>query len=302
MKPSRSFLVGVCVFNAIVAQQLAAPTASAAPTAPLTATEIRAFQKQLDQARKNQANVPLDCLKKQDERLTLERDAEQVHLGELRRKENNAQQMAAKAEQATTDSQNALRLETNRLEAFERDFRQMSNKRLNQAREFSECMQAPFVPAFICAFRYSLDEIDNRIHGLDDQIKRTRRSLEEANKKFISARTDAEQSFRELLDARDKLESVKKTAAFSEARVVLVDLTLSQLRVVQQRFQDLLGGFKHALDAAASVTADDDRARTARMVRDLAHQVDGVVSEGDRATANARAALPQDITEKCLSH
>lgn len=275
---------------------LFAPPVFSAPTAALSAQEIARYQAQLSDARIRQSAVGAarECLTSRDAALVARRDASQVRLGEMRRREQDLRATVAREQAASDGYRETLRNEERNLDRLHGELRSLQATRAAQESEVRDCKARWWAPDFMCDFSNSIAHLIGLFDNVDQQIRTSERKVNNARDGMNQARSQSDQSQARLDQAVSEATVLDSEIRRTESEIGTVQAELSALRVQAQAHQSLLDEFTDALAQAAQINTDDGRARTARQLRDAARRFDAGASQLATAVAHASKILPAE--------
>lgn len=275
---------------------LLAPPCFSAPTAALSTQEIARYQSQLADARSRQSALggALECLVSRDAVLVARRDAGQLRLGEMRQREPALRATVAREQAACDEYRETLRHEERNLEQLRGEHRALQMKRAAQEQAVRECKASFWTINALCDAAADIahwigafERTEGQVRALESRLDRNRQALQDAQARLQQSRGTLEQASAALgeLDARIR---------HTEGEIGAVQAELSALRGQAQAHQTLLDEFTDALAQARLIDTDDDRARTARRLRDAAQRFDAGASRLAAAVVHASTVLPAE--------
>lgn len=276
--------------------------AGAQDRAPLTPAAIAQFEQKLERARADQADIAarVKCFEGQKRQMIQQRDADQLRLGQLvgHRKALEptlvTQEAEYKAFAVARDAEQA------RLVRLQNDLSDLERRKSSQERALANCKAEWWTINAVCDLAYGLAHLTGRFVDNQQQITETRRNLDIAAR----AAETSEGRYRQSKTAYDANEA-DATATSTQIRAAETSIgrlqaALSTLETNSHDSKQLLNEFDDALDEAKQVDTADGRARTARLVRDLAVRVDEASQRSASLLAGAKATLTEQQLRSCL--
>lgn len=262
---------------------------------PLNAQDIARYQSQLTDARTRQSTVgsALSCLAARDAVLVTRRDASQIRLGEMRKREQELRADVAREAAARDGHRDALQQEERNLEVLHHELAELRAKRAAQEQAVRECKSKLWIVPFpACDLADSIVHLTGLFKELDERIHTTERRVDQARQEMNHAASQLEQVQGQLDQTTAAATALDAEIRDTEHEIGVTQAEDSALRGEAHAYQLLLDDFTDALEQAAQIDTDDGRMRTARQLLDAARHFDAGAARLAAAIARAVDVLP----------